>query len=166
MSKYIQFEVFQNCLKWVFYINTLFSPCSYRLDYKNTKRVDLPEVDFSFHEDNHKFKEMTEVTSRDHEASFIESYHPPRLMSRKIIKEVKGNVGGQGKPWAVISLTLWLSLWKEKSSSGKSTLVRDLSHRYYTVVAKLWYNINNKEIKETNNTEQTYMTCKGIPNCS
>ena len=27
MSKYIQFEVFQNCLKWVVYINTLFSPC-------------------------------------------------------------------------------------------------------------------------------------------
>ena len=30
LSKYIQFEVFENCLKWVVYINTLFSPC-YRL---------------------------------------------------------------------------------------------------------------------------------------
>ena len=91
-------------------------------DHKNTTRVDLPEVDFSFHEDNHKIKEMTEVTSRDHEASFIESYHPPRFMSRKFI-EVNGNEGGHGKPWAVISLTLWLSSWREKSTSGKSTLV-------------------------------------------
>ena len=38
-------------------------------------------------------------------------------MSRKIIKEVKGNEGGHAKPWAVISLTLWLSPWKEKSTS-------------------------------------------------
>ena len=30
LSNYIQFEVFENCLKWVAYINTLFSPC-YRL---------------------------------------------------------------------------------------------------------------------------------------
>ena len=29
------------------------------MEYKNTTRVDLPEVDFSFHEDNHKVKEMT-----------------------------------------------------------------------------------------------------------
>ena len=28
LSKYTQSEVFQNCLKWVVYINTLFSPCS------------------------------------------------------------------------------------------------------------------------------------------
>ena len=27
LSNYIQFEVFENCLKWVAYINTLFSPC-------------------------------------------------------------------------------------------------------------------------------------------
>ena len=90
------------------------------------QRVGLPEVDFSFHEDNHKVNEMTEhfseVTSHDHEASFIESYHPPRFMSRKFIKEVNGNEGGHGKPWTVISLTLWLSSWKEKSTSGKSTL--------------------------------------------
>ena len=26
-SKYMQFEVFENCLKWVVYIYTLFSPC-------------------------------------------------------------------------------------------------------------------------------------------
>ena len=91
--------------------------------YKNTTGVDLPEVDFSFHENNHKVKEMTEVTSRDHEACFIESNHPPRFMSRKFIKEVNGNEGGHGKPWAAISLTLWLSSWKEKSTSGKSTLV-------------------------------------------
>ena len=32
LSKYIQFEVFQNFLRWVVYINTLLSPCSYRLD--------------------------------------------------------------------------------------------------------------------------------------
>ena len=93
------------------------------IDYKNTTRVDLPEVNFSFHEDNQKVKEMTEVTSRDNEASFIESYHPPRFMSRKIIKEVNGNERGHGKPWAVISLPLWLSSWKEKSTSGESTLV-------------------------------------------
>ena len=68
-------------------------------EYKNTTRVDLPEVDFSFHEDNHKVKEMTEVTSRYHEASFIETYHPPRFMSRKFIKEVNGNEGGHGKSW-------------------------------------------------------------------
>ena len=49
-----------------------------------------------------------------------ESYHPPRFMRRKNIKEVKVNEGGHGKPWAVISLTLWLSSWKEKSTSGKS----------------------------------------------
>ena len=61
-------------------------------------------MDFSFHEDNHKVKEMTEVASRDHKASFIESYHPPRFMSRTNIKEVKGNEGGHGKRWAVISL--------------------------------------------------------------
>ena len=85
--------------------------------------VDLTEVDFSFHEDNHKVKEMTEVMSHDHEASFIESYHPPRFMSRKNINKVKGNEGGHGKPWAVTSLTLWLSSWKEKSTSVKSTLV-------------------------------------------
>ena len=30
LSNYIQFEVFENCLNWVTYINTLFSPC-YRL---------------------------------------------------------------------------------------------------------------------------------------
>ena len=56
------------------------------------------------------------MTSRDYEASFIESYHPPRFMSRKIIKEVKGNEGEHGKPGAVISLTLFS--WKEKSTSG------------------------------------------------
>ena len=67
--------------------------------YKNTTRVYLPEVDFSFHENNHKVKEMTEVTSRDHEACFIESNHPPRFMSRKFIKEVNGNEGGHGKSW-------------------------------------------------------------------
>ena len=39
------------------------------------------------------------------------------------MKKVKGNEGGYGEPWAVISLTLWLSSWKEKSLSGKSTLV-------------------------------------------
>ena len=80
--------------------------CFIQRYYKNTTRVELPEVDFSFHEDNHKVKEMTEVTSRDHEASFIESYHPPRFMSRIFIKEVNGNEGGHGKPWAIISLTL------------------------------------------------------------
>ena len=107
------------------FMNSYFNTCHRLLsyDYKNTARVDLAEVDFSFHEDNHKVKEMTEVTSRDHEASFIESYHPPRFMSRKFIKEVNGNEEGHGKPWAVISLILWLSLWKEKSTSGKYTLV-------------------------------------------
>ena len=97
--------------------------CFIQKYYKNTRRVELPEVDFSFHEDNHKVQEMTEVTSRDHEASFIESYHPPRFMSRTFIKKVNGNEGGHGKLWAVIFLTLWLSSWKEKSTSGKSTLV-------------------------------------------
>ena len=29
------------------------------MEYKNTTRVDLTEVDFSFHEDNHKVKEVT-----------------------------------------------------------------------------------------------------------
>ena len=29
------------------------------MEYRNTTRVDLPEVDFSFQEDNHKVKEMT-----------------------------------------------------------------------------------------------------------
>ena len=29
------------------------------MEYKNTMRVDLPEVDFSFHEDTRKAKEMT-----------------------------------------------------------------------------------------------------------
>ena len=29
------------------------------MEYKNTTRVDLPEMDFSFHEENHKVKEMT-----------------------------------------------------------------------------------------------------------
>ena len=62
-------------------------------------------MDFSFHEDKHKVKEMTEVTSRDHKVSFIESYHPPRFMSRKNMKEVKGSEGGHGKPWTFISLT-------------------------------------------------------------
>ena len=57
---------------------------------------------------------MTEVTPPDHEASFIESYHPPIFMSRKFMKEVNGNEGGHGKPWAVIYLTLWLSSYKEK----------------------------------------------------
>ena len=80
-------------------------------------------MDFSFDEDNHKVKEMTEVTSRDYEAYFIASYHPPRFMNIKSIKEVNGNEEGQGKPWAVISLTLWFSSWKEKYTSGKSTLV-------------------------------------------
>ena len=28
------------------------------MEYKHTTRVDLPEVDFSFHEDNHKVKEI------------------------------------------------------------------------------------------------------------
>ena len=32
LSNYIQFEVFADCLKWVAYINTLFSPC-YRLGW-------------------------------------------------------------------------------------------------------------------------------------
>ena len=80
-------------------------------------------MDFSFQEDNHKVKEMNEVTPHNHEASFIESYHPPRFMSRKNIKEVKGNEGEHGKLCALISLTLWLSSWKEKSTSGKSALV-------------------------------------------
>ena len=71
-------------------------------------------MDFSFHEDDHKIKEMTEVWSRDHEVSFIE---------RKFIKEFNGNEGGHGKPWPVIFLILWLSSRKEKKTSGKSTLV-------------------------------------------
>ena len=29
------------------------------MEYKNTTTVDLPEVDISFYEDNHKVKEMT-----------------------------------------------------------------------------------------------------------
>ena len=70
---------------------------------KNTTRVDSPEVNFSFHEDNHKVKEMTEVTSHDHEASFIESYHSPIFTSRNFLKEVNENEGGHGKPWTVIS---------------------------------------------------------------
>ena len=37
LSNYLQFEVFENCLKWVAYINTLFSPC-YRLG-RNGKLV-------------------------------------------------------------------------------------------------------------------------------
>ena len=65
---------------------------------------------------------MTEVTSRDHEISFIQSYHPPIYMTRTNIKEDKGNEGGYLKPWEVISLTLWLPSLKEKSNSGKSTL--------------------------------------------
>ena len=76
-----------------------------------------------FREDNHKFKEITEVTSRVDEVPLIESCYPPRFMSRKFIKEVNGNEGGHGKPWAVIFLTLWLSSSKEKSTSSKSTLV-------------------------------------------
>ena len=83
MRKYIQFEVFQNCLKWSVYINTLFSLFSYRLDYKNTTRVDLLEVDFTFHEDNHKVKEMTKVTSRDYEASFIHEQKNYKRTQRK-----------------------------------------------------------------------------------
>ena len=27
LSNYIQFQIFENCLQWVAYINTLFSPC-------------------------------------------------------------------------------------------------------------------------------------------
>ena len=54
--------------------------CFIQKYYKNTTRIDLPEVDFSFHADDHKVKEMTEEMSRDHEAFFIESYHPPRFM--------------------------------------------------------------------------------------
>ena len=41
---------------------------------------------------------MIEVTSRDNEASSIESYHPPRFINRKNIKEVKRNEGEHGKP--------------------------------------------------------------------
>ena len=55
-------------------------------------------------------------------------------MSRKFIEEVKGNEAGHGKPWAVISLTLWLSSWKEKSTSDKSTLVVFLYSR--TILCK------------------------------
>ena len=95
--------------------------------YKNTMTVDLPETDFSFHEDNHKVKEITEVTSCNHEVPFIETYHPPRFMSRKIINKVKGNDGGHGELWAVISLTIQLTSWKEKSNSGKSTLLCSIS---------------------------------------
>ena len=80
-------------------------------------------MDFSFDKYNRKVKEMTKVTSGDHDASFIESYRPPRYISRKNMKEVKGNEGGRRNPWAVISLTLWLSSWKEKFTSGKSTHV-------------------------------------------
>ena len=65
---------------------------------------------------------MTEVAPRDHEISFIQSYHPPRYMTRTNIKEGKGNEGGHRKPWEVISLTLWLPPLKEKSNSGISTL--------------------------------------------
>lgn len=32
-------------------------------NYKNTTKLDLLEMEFSFHEDNLKVKEMTEVTS-------------------------------------------------------------------------------------------------------
>ena len=84
--------------------------------YKNTMMVDLPETDFSFHEDNHKVKEITEVTSCNHEVPFIETYHPPRFMSRKIINKVKGNDGRHGKLWAVISLTIQLNYLHGKKS--------------------------------------------------
>ena len=35
LSKYIQCEVFENCFKWVSYINTLFSPCSAWIEMKS-----------------------------------------------------------------------------------------------------------------------------------
>ena len=55
-------------------------------EYKNTTRVDLPEVDFSFHEDNHKVKEMTEVTSRDHDASFYWKLPSTQIYEQKIYR--------------------------------------------------------------------------------
>ena len=41
---------------------------------------------------------MTEVTSRDHETSSIESYHPLRFMSRKNKKRSKEMMEGMGNP--------------------------------------------------------------------
>ena len=71
---------------------------NHRIDYKNTTRVGLSEVDFSFYENNHKVKEMTEVTSYDHEACIIASYYPPRFMSRKIIRGQRK----RGRAWETL----------------------------------------------------------------
>ena len=48
--------------------------------YKNTTKVDLPEVDFSLHEDNPKLKEVSEVIPHN-QASFMKSCHSPRSLS-------------------------------------------------------------------------------------
>ena len=44
--------------------------------HHHSSKVDLPEVDFSFHEDNYKVMEMAEVMSHDHEASFVSPLSP------------------------------------------------------------------------------------------
>ena len=46
--------------------------------HHDSSKVDLPEVDFSFHEGNYKVKEMTEVLSCDHEASFVSPFLSPQ----------------------------------------------------------------------------------------
>ena len=86
------------------------------MEYRNTTRVDLPEVDFSFHEDNHKVKEMT-----------VQGFPCPRSFPLIFFTNfLLINLGGwqlsiKGASWSrevtlVISLTLWLSSWKEKST--------------------------------------------------
>ena len=103
------------------------------MEYKNTTWVDLPEVNFSFHEDNHKVKEMTAQ-------GFL---RPPSFPLTSFIFFLLIYLGGRqlsikDASWSpdvtlVISLTLRLYLSKEKSISGKSTLVVFLYHHVLRV---------------------------------
>ena len=93
------------------------------LEYKNTMRVDLPEVDFSFHEDNSKVKETTAPGFPCSPSFPLTSFIIFLLISLGGWQLSINDASWSRDVNSVISLTLWLSSWKEKSTSGKPTLM-------------------------------------------
>ena len=88
------------------------------MEYKDTTWVDLPEVDFSFHEDNPK------LTGNDclgfPTPSLLRPFSADNVDRQQFsIKDASSSRDLN----SLISLTFRLPLWKEKSTSDKSTLV-------------------------------------------
>ena len=90
------------------------------MEYKKTTRVDLPEEDFSFHKDNPEIKEMTAFDFSDAHLHFLWPFYMLKdLVEWRLFMKDAWLRGITSET----SLSFGLSSWKQKSTSGKSTLV-------------------------------------------